>query len=207
MKTVKLTIILLSILIFSCQKNSKKSEILNTETNSLSTLNDSSEIKIKKEIKKIETDTVSNLNHSSENTIYRNITELKKYNGFEKVSGQVLGNSNKALVYIQKDSLKVLVLEEIIKNSSNEVNYSILDEVHLIFKSESSDQYIIALTECDLIENPDDEMIFSLVENNEDNEVSDKVLKTWIIDLNQGEFKEIKTEKVKCIDIWFGYDG
>jgi hypothetical protein len=107
------------------------------------------------------------------------------------------------LVYIQKDSLKVLILEKIIKNSSPKPSYSILDEVSFIF--ENSDQYI-ALTHCELIENPDDKIIFSLVKN-EEVEYFNKILKTWIINLNENKFKEIETGKVKCINEWFGYDG
>ena len=49
-------------------------------------------------------------------------------------------------------------------------------------------------------------MIFSLVEH-EEVEFFDKILKTWIIDLNENEFKEIETTKVKCLNEWFGYDG
>ena len=194
MKTAKTIIFLILILTFSCQKGKKTSKI-KTE----------SKIESEKEKSNSEfnSDGNSNSKNDSKNVTFRNITDLKKYNGFEKVSAQVLGNTNKALVYIQKDSLKVLILEKIIKNSSPKPNYSILDEVNLIFKN--SEQYI-ALTQCDLIENSNEKMVFSLVEN-EDVEFFDKVLKTWFIDLKENKFKEIETEKVKCVNEWFGYDG
>jgi len=194
MKSAKTIIILVLILTFSCQKRKKTSEIKSD-----------SKIELEKEKSNSELNSDRNQNskNESENVTFRNITDLKKYNGFEKLSAQVLGNSNKALVYIQKDSLKVLILEKIIKNSSPKPNYSILDEVSLTFKNE--DQYI-ALTQCDLIENSDDKIIFSLVEN-EEVEYFEKILKTWIIDLNENKFKEIETTKVKCVNEWFGYDG
>lgn len=96
-----------------------------------------------------------------------------------------------------------LVLEKIIKNSSPKPNYSILDEATLTFKN--SKQYI-ALTPCDLIENPNDKIIFSLVEY-EDIEYFNKILKTWIIDLKENKLKEIETNKVKCINEEFDYGG
>ncbi|SEC78051.1 hypothetical protein SAMN04489761_3558 [Tenacibaculum sp. MAR_2009_124] len=169
MKTENIIIILVLILTFSCQKGKKKSE---SKTDS--------KIELEKENseKKFNSDTKPISKNDSENVTFRNITDLEKYNGFEKVSAQVLGNSDKALVYIQKDSLKVLILEKIIKTSSPKPNYSILDEVNLIFKN--SDQYV-ALTQCELIENPNERMVFSLVEN-EDVEFFDKILKTWFID-------------------------
>ncbi|MEH1009490.1 hypothetical protein VDP25_17260 [Winogradskyella sp. ECml5-4] len=194
MKSAKTIIILVLILTFSCQEGKKTSEIKSD-----------SKIELEKEKSNSELNSDRNQNskNDSENVTFRNITDLKKYNGFEKLSAQVLGNSNKALVYIQKDSLKVLILEKIIKNSSPKPNYSILDEVSLTFKNK--DQYI-ALTQCDLIENSDDKIIFSLVEN-EEVEYFEKILKTWIIDLNENKFKEIETTKVKCVNEWFGYDG
>ncbi|MDA9070986.1 hypothetical protein N9K09_02505 [Flavobacteriaceae bacterium] len=196
MRTEKIIIILVLILTFSCQKEKKESE---SKTDS--------KIELEKEKSETEFKSVSDTNpiskNDSENVTFRNITDLEKYNGFEKVSAQVLGNSDKALVYIQKDSLKVLILEKIIKNSSPKPNYSILDEVNLIFKN--SDQYV-ALTQCELIENPNERMVFSLVEN-EDVEFFDKILKTWFIDLKENKFKEIESKKVKCENEWFGYDG
>ncbi|GLU43602.1 hypothetical protein [Allomuricauda sp. NBRC 101325] len=194
MKTIKIIIILVLFLTFSCQQEKKPLE-----------RNADSKIELDKNNSetKPKSDTNSISKKNSENAIFRDIPELEKYYGFEKISGQVLGNSDKALVFIQKDSLKVLILEKIIKNSSPKPNYSILDEVSLIFKN--SDQYI-SLTQCDLIENPDDKIIFSLVEN-EEVEYFDKILKTWIIDLNENKFKEIETDKVKCLNEWFGFDG
>ncbi len=135
--------------------------------------------------------------------IFRDIIELEEYKGFEKMSGQVLSGTDLVLEYIQKDSLKVLILEKIVKNSTPKPNYSVLDKVSFI--SENSDQYI-ALTRCDFIENSDEKIIFSLVKD-EDTEYFDKILKTWIIDLNENKFKEIETEKVKCFNEWYGYDG
>ena len=196
MKNAKTIIIIFLILTFSCQKGKKTLEIKSDSKIELEKEKSNSKLKLK-----------SNRNQNSKidskNVTFRNITDLKKYNGFEKVSAQVLGNSNKALVYIQKDSLKVLILEKIIKNSSPKPNYSILDEVSLTF--ENADQYI-ALTQCDFTENSDDKIIFSLVEN-EEVEYFEKILKTWIIDLNENKFKEIETTKVKCANEWFGYDG
>ena len=179
---------------FSCQKGKKTSE---TKTDS------------KIELKNQNSDTESNsennenLKTHSESVTFRNITELEKYKGFEKVSGEVLSRSDKALVYIQKDSLKVLILERIIKNSSPKPNYSILDEVSFI--SKNSEKYI-ALTSCELIENSQNEVIFSLVED-EDVEYFKTILKSWVIDLEKEVFKEIKSKKVKCNNIHYGYDG
>ncbi|MDG4717229.1 hypothetical protein [Winogradskyella marincola] len=194
MKTTKSIIILVLFLTLSCQQEKKSSERNTDSKIELGKNNSEAE-------PKSDNNSISKTN--SENAIFRDITELEKYNGFKKISGQVLGNSDKALVYIQKDSLKVLILEKIIKNSSPKPNYSILDEVSLTF--ENSDQYI-ALTHCELIENPDEKIIFSLVENDEV-EYFDKILKTWVIDLNENKFKEIETDKVKCLNEWFGYDG
>lgn len=189
------------------KKGVEKTKITSTTLNSNQRVKEK-DSENKKEIQKVEkTSDISDLNQSPEQKVYRNLTDLKKYNGFEKISGQILGDSNSGitLAYIKKDSLNVLVLEEIIRTNSNKVNYSILDEVHLIFKS--SDQSYVALTECDLLENPDDRIIFSLVENNKDNDISDKILKAWFIDLNENKFERIESTKIKCIDKWFGYDG
>jgi len=181
-------------LTFSCQQEKKKSE---SKTDS----------KIELEKENMETvfnsDTNSISKNGSENVTFQNITDVPKYNGFKQVSAQVLGNSDKVLVYIQKDSLKVLILEKIIKNPPFITSYSILDEVNLIFNN--SDLYV-ALTQCKLIENPNERMIFSLVED-EDVEFFDKILKTWFIDLKENKFKEIESKKVKCENEWFGYDG
>jgi hypothetical protein len=190
----QIIIILVLILTFSCQKGKKTSE---KKTDS--------KIELKNQI--IETESNSenneNLKNQSESVTFRNITELEKYKGFEKVSGEVLSRSDKALVYIQKDSLKVLILEKIIQNSSPKPNYSILDEVTFI--SENSENYI-ALTSCELIENSENKIIFSLVED-EDVEYFKKVLKSWVIDLEKEVFKEIESKKVKCNNIHYGYDG
>ena len=72
----------------------------------------------------------------------------------------------------------------------------------MIFKN--SDQYV-ALTEYELIENPNEIMVFNLVQN-ENVEFFDKKLKTWFIDIKENKFKEIESKKVKCKNEWFGYD-
>ena len=182
MRTEKINIILILILTFSCQ-NGKKDSQIKTDTNI--------EIPIKIDTKK------------GEKKIFREVTELEKYKDFEELSGQMLGDTDMSLAYIQKDSLKVLLLEKVIMDSNGKANFMILDEVKLVFKT--SDQHI-ALTQCDLIENLDNKMVFSLVEN-EEVEFFDKILKTWIIDLKENKFKEIETKKVKCVNEWFGYDG
>jgi hypothetical protein len=194
MKIEKIIIILVLILTFSCQKGKKTSE---TKTDS--------KIELKNQNSHTESNSENNedlINHS-ESLTFRNITELEKYKGFEKVSGEVLSRTDKALVYIQKDSLKVLVLERIIKNSSPKPNYSILDEVTFI--SKNSENYI-ALTSCELIENSQNEIIFSLVED-EDVEYFKTILKSWVIDLEKEVFKEIESKEVKCNNIHYGYDG
>tara|TARA_R110002051_G_scaffold280730_1_gene342383 strand:- start:754 stop:1314 length:561 start_codon:yes stop_codon:yes gene_type:complete len=186
MKIGKIITILVLILTFSCQ-NTKKDSVIETDPN----------IEINKDIPK----TVDT--KKGEKDVFRKITELEKYKEFEELSGQILGDTDLALAYIQKDSLKVLLLEKVIMDSNGKANFMILDKVNLVVKT--SDQYI-ALTQCDLIQNPDDKMIFSLVEH-EEVEFFDKILKTWIIDLNENKFKEIETIKVKCLNEWFGYDG
>ena len=194
MKIEKIIIILVLILTFSCLKGKKPSE---TKTDS----------KIELENQNSDTESNSenneNIKPHSESVTFRNITDLEKYKGFEKVSGEVLSRSDKALVYIQKDSLKVLILERIIKNSSPKPNYSILDEVTFI--SKNSENYI-ALTSCELIENSQNEIIFSLVED-EDVEYFKTILKSWVIDLDKEVFKEIESKDVKCNNIHYGYDG
>jgi hypothetical protein len=192
MKIEKIITILVLILTFSCQNGKKTSE---TKTDSKIELQNSKTVS--------NPETNENIKNQSESVTFRNITKLEKYKGFEKVSGEVLSSSDKALVYIQKDSLKVLILERIIKNSSPKPNYSILDEVTFI--SENSENYI-ALTSCELIEKSENEIIFSLVED-EDVEYFKKVLKSWVIDLEKEVFKEIESKKVKCYNIHYGYDG
>jgi len=213
MKTQKILIILILVFTFSCQKKKdsenkteEKKRVQKTEI--IATHLKEKESEIRKESQKSETTSnTSDLIQSSEQKVYRNLTDLKKYDGFEQVSGQIIGDSNSgiALAYIKKDSINVLVLEEIIKTNSGKVNYSILDEVHLIFKN--SDQSMVALTECNLLENTSDRLIFSLVENNENNDISDKILKAWLINLIEDKFEKIEPTKIKCIDRWYGYDG
>ncbi|CAM1344181.1 hypothetical protein [Tenacibaculum amylolyticum] len=192
MKFEKIITILFLILAFSCQNGKKKSE---TKTDSRTELENSKTIS--------NPENNENIKKQSESITFRNITKLEKYKGFEKVSGEVLSRSDKALVYIQKDSLKVLILERIIKNSSPKPNYSILDEVIFISKTPKNH---IALTSCELIEKSENEIIFSLVED-ENVEYFKKVLKSWVIDLEKEVFREIESKKVKCYNIHYGYDG
>ena len=86
---------------FSCQQEKKSSE-----------RNTDSKIELDKNNSEAESkpDNNSISKKNSENAIFRDITELEKYNGFEKISGQVLGNSDKALVYIQTVSYTHLTL-------------------------------------------------------------------------------------------------
>ncbi|TDY14183.1 hypothetical protein [Meridianimaribacter flavus] len=194
MKTIKSILVLILFLTFSCQQE-KKSQERNTD----------SKIELDKNNSETEpkSDNNSTSKKNSENVTFRNITELEKYKEFEKVSGEVLDRSDKALVYLQKGNIKVLILKKIIKNSSTRPNYSILDEV--TFTSKNSENYI-ALTSCKLIKNSKKEIIFSLVED-EDVEYYKKILKSWVIDLEKEVFKEIKSEEVECYNVHFGYDG
>ena len=168
MKNEKIIIILILLVSFSCQNNRKTKPDSTPKIEKISSNSESSTETIIEEKNNI-------------NPVFRNITDLEKYKGFKKVSAQVVGDSNKALVYIEKDSLKVLVLEKIIKTSSPRPNYMVLDEVSLVFENSNSKQYI-ALVQCELIENSLEKNIFSLVEN-EEVEFFNNILKSWIIDL------------------------
>lgn len=188
MKTKKIILTLILISILSCQNGKKDSE---------------TKVELKNQKLEIKSNNDSSENIDFKNVVFRNITELEKYKGFEKISAEVLSRSDKALVYLQKDSLKVLVLERIIKNSSPRPNYMILDEVTFI--SNSSEEYL-ALTSCELTQNPKSEIIFSLVKD-EDVEYFEKIFKSWVIDLEKEVFREIESKEVKCYNIHYGYDG
>ena len=82
MKTTKSIIILVLFLTFSCQQEKKSSE-----------RNTDSKIELDKNNSEAEpkSDNNSISKKNSENAIFRDITELEKYNGFEKISGSLPG--------------------------------------------------------------------------------------------------------------------
>lgn len=135
--------------------------------------------------------------------IYRDITELEAYKDFTIVSGEVLSNADKALTYVQKDSIYVLILEQIIKTNTSKVNYSMLDEVVFVAEIDKTE---VNMTSCELKENHQNELIYSFIVEGEDEDFAN-VLKSWIIDLEKNEFQEIKSEKVQCYNVASGYDG
>jgi len=161
-------------------------------------------------LKKKEKDVIIELKNDvslkEENTdnIYREITDLEKYAGFTKIVGMVLDGTENALVYLQKDSLQVLVLEQIIKDNPSKVNYKILDEVRLITKKSI---LFSETTSCDLIENMSERFIFGIAKD-QDKEYFDKdhLLGVWKINLSEKKFEPIESERVKCHNHWFGYD-
>ncbi|WP_179336282.1 hypothetical protein [Winogradskyella costae] len=195
MKTEKIIIILILTLIFSCQNEKKKSEIITD-----------SKIELGKNISKAESKLDSNLNakNSSENLTFRKITELDKYKEFTEIVGMVLDGTDKALSYIQKDSIQVLILEQVIRDNTSKVKFEILDEVQLVA---DKSKLFSEPTDCKLTEEPDERFIFGIAKYQE-KEYFDKdhILKVWKIDLTDNKFKEIKPEKVKCFNHWFGYD-
>ncbi len=192
MKTEKIIIILILILTFSCQKKKKTAEI-----------NADSEIELTNEKSNTESEYDTNVN--SQNLTFRNITELNKYDGFTEVVGMVLDGTDKALAYIQKDSLQVLVLEQIIKDNSPKAKFKILDEVQIIA---DKSKLFSEPADCEITEEPKEKFIFGIV-NDQDKEYfeQDHILKVWKVDLTENKFKEIDKEKVKCFNQWFGYDG
>ena len=113
MKIEKSIIILVLTLTFSCQKGKKTSDIKTD-----------SKIELENEVSTAESDS-DNLKPRTnpENSVYRKITDLDKYNGFTEIVGMVLDGTEKSLSYIQKDSLQVLVLEQIIRDNSSKVNF------------------------------------------------------------------------------------
>jgi hypothetical protein len=194
MKTEKIIILLVLILTFGCQKGKKTSEIqtdskIEVENTISTTKPDSDNLKPK---------------INSENSTYRKITDLDKYNGFSEIVGMVLDGTEKALSYIQKDSLQVLVLEQIIRDNSSKVNFKILDEVEIIA---DKSKLFSEPTDCKLTDKTDEKFIFGIAKN-QDKEYFDKdhILKVWKIDLTENKFIEIESEKVKCFNHWFGYD-
>ncbi|WP_298424511.1 hypothetical protein [uncultured Kordia sp.] len=139
----------------------------------------------------------------TEKEIYRDITELDAYIGFKLQSGQVLSNSDKALTYIQKDSINVLILEQIIRTDASKANFSILDTVVFINKDAATE---IALTSCKLTENHKNELIFSFIKN-ENTDSYATILKSWIISVSKNVFQKIESKKVTCYNEHYGYDG
>ncbi|MGG8496591.1 hypothetical protein ACQY1Q_09255 [Tenacibaculum sp. TC6] len=138
--------------------------------------------------------------------VYQDITDLNEYKGFTKVLGMILDGTDKALVYIQKDNLQVLVLEQIIETDTSMPNFKILDKVEV---TADSSKLFSELSECELInEGNNGEFIFGLV-NNQEKEYfdTDHILNVWKIDLKNNKFKEIPSKEVKCLNQWFGYDG
>jgi hypothetical protein len=196
MKTAKFIFILVLILTFSCQKEKKT-----TETTP------DSKTELKPQDSNVESGFDTNLTSkvNSENLTYRKITELIKYKGFTKIVGMVLDGTDKALAYIQKDSLQVLVLEQIIRDNSNQVKYEILDEVLIIT---DKTKLFSEPAHCELIDNPEEKFIFGII-NNQEKEYfdNDHILKVWKVDLTDNKFREINKEKVKCFNHWFEYDG
>ena len=180
---------------FSCQKGKKTSDIKTD-----------SKIELENKVSTAESDS-DNLKPktSSENSVYRKITDLDKYNGFTEIVGMVLDGTEKSLSYIQKDSLQVLVLEQIIRDNSSKVNFKILDEVQLIA---DKSKLFSEPTDCELTENPNEKFIFGIV-NDQDKEFfdNDHILKVWKVNLVENKFEEIDQKKVKCVNQWFGYDG
>ncbi len=139
----------------------------------------------------------------TEKEIYRDITELEAYKDFTMVSGEVLPDSDKALTYIQKDSIHVLILEEVIQTNTSKVNYSILDEVVFVTEIDKSE---VNLTSCELKENHQDELVYSFIIEGEDEDFAN-ILKSWQIDLTKNVFQKIESEKVQCYNVHSGYDG
>lgn len=183
MKTKNLIVISFLILALGCKQ---KNETPVTDTGT------KDEITHKEEKKDEKTD-----------VIFQDITELEKYKGFKQLSGQVLSGTDKVLLYLEKDNLKVLVLEKMIKNNTPKPDYSILDEVRYV--SQDPGQSVV-LTPCEMTEGADTKVIFSLVAD-EDVKYFNTILKTWWIDLDKDKFKEIDSKQVKCLNEWFGYEG
>ena len=195
MKIEKNIIILVLILTFSCQKEKKTSDIKTD-----------SKIELENKVSTAESEYDNlKLKTSSENSIYRKITDLDKYNGFTEIVGMVLDGTDKALSYIQKDSLQVLVLEQIIKDKSPKSKFKILDKVQIIA---DKTKLFSEPADCELIDNPEEKFIFGII-NDQEKEYFDQdhILKVWKVDLTNNKFKEIDKEKVKCFNHWYGYDG
>ena len=135
---------------------------------------------------------------------FQEILDLEAYQSFKKVYGQALGNTDLALTYLQKDSLKVLVLEEIIGRSADgKAYFIILEEVRYIH--ENSKDYI-PLCHCDFKDKKENSFIISLVKD-EESEYYKNILKTWMINPKTKSFEEIDPVNVRCLNEWFGYDG
>lgn len=181
MKTRILISILIIILTSGCKENKKQTV---SETN------------IKSEIL---------LTENEDHTVYRKITELDKYKSFTAIVGMVLDGTDKSLSYIQRDSLQVLVLEQIIRDNPSKVKYKILDEVQFVA---DKSKLFSEPADCELTDNPDEKFIFGIV-NDQDKEFFDKdhILKVWRVNLVENKFEEIDPERVKCLNQWFGYDG
>lgn len=141
---------------------------------------------------------------NKEQLIYREITEVEKYKGFTKVVGMVLDGTDYALSYIRKDSVHVLVLQQIIRDNPSKVNYRILDEVRLIA---NPSKLFSEPTECKLINKPDENFVFGFARD-QDKEYFDidHILKVWKVNLHEKKFREIDPEKVECYNPWFNYD-
>lgn len=191
------SLIFLSLLLFvSCQKGKKTSEI-----------KEDSKIENESQVANTESNSKINKNSNLDNNgqIFRDITQLEKYKGFTKILGSVLDGTDKAIAYIQKDSLQVLVLEQIIRDNPSKVKYKILDEVRLIA---DRSKLFSEPTTCKIIDGPDEKFVYGIAID-QDKEFFDinHLIKVWVVNLKEGRFKEIEAAKVECYNHWFGYKG
>ena len=197
MKLKNIIQILLLILALGCIEKKEKTLV---ESQSKIDVKQKAESKLNES----ETEDEVELNIKLSDTTFRKITDLEKYKGFFKVVGMVLDGTDRTLVYLQKDSLQVLVLEQIIRNNTPKVKFRILDEVEIV-----ADKSILFSepTDCKLIDDPNKKFIFGLAKS-QDKEFfdNDHILKVWEVDLTKDKFKEIESIKVKCFNHWFGYD-
>ncbi len=134
---------------------------------------------------------------------YRKLTDLKIFKDYTIISSVILDSDNsKSLSYLKNRDTHILALEEILESSSSKVRFMLLDTVHY---NSNNPNIITDLNECKNIDDTKMKNIVAFSEY-EDKEYFDKTLKAWRIDLINNKFELIDRNKVKCLNISFGYD-
>lgn len=137
--------------------------------------------------------------------VYQKITDLEEYKDFTQVSSQLLEETDKVLTLLQKGSIQVLALEQVIKTNSGKPNYTLLREVRI-----SADKTVIFSepVACEYARRPDIKFIFGIAKKQDKKYFDpDHIIKVWEVDVEKNTFRELEPRAVKCLNHWYGYEG